>query len=141
MVIGFAREHDFWRRPELQQVEYTTNRAIFDPTIEHEDPKRQLQTSALVRCKSSHWAYEQEWRQLQLLAACVEESDGDKLNYYISVPASLISCVIVGCRFSMKNRTTLETILSRREFAHVGLQQAHLDDREFRLGIKAISNR
>src|SRR5437899_9580415 len=43
MVIGFACEHDFWRRPELQQVEYTTDRAIFDPGIERDDPKYQLQ--------------------------------------------------------------------------------------------------
>jgi len=141
MVIGLACEHDFWRRPELQQVEYTTNRAIFDPGIEREDPKRQLQIKALVRCKSSHWAYEQEWRQLHLLAACVKESDGDNVNYYVSIPPSLISRVTVGCRFSIKNRTTLERILSRCEFAHVGLQEAHLDDREFRLGIIAINNR
>src|SRR4030095_1199653 len=34
MVIGFAREHDFWRHSELQRVEYTKDRAIFDPSIE-----------------------------------------------------------------------------------------------------------
>jgi hypothetical protein len=141
MVIGFAREHDFRRRSELQQVEYTMNRAIFDPSIERDDPKHQLQTKAIIRCMSSHWAYEQEWRQIQLLVGCVEESDGEKINYYISIPPSLISCVIVGCRFSIENRTTLETILSRREFAHVGLEEAYLDDRKFRLGMKAINNR
>src|SRR6266436_3032130 len=141
MVIGFAREHDFWHHPELQPVDCATNRAIFDPSIEPDDPKRQLQTRAIVRCKSSHWAYEQEWRQLRLLAACVEESDGDNINYYVSIPPNLISCVIVGCRFSIKNRFTLETILSRREFAPVDLQQAHLDDREFRLALKTMTNR
>jgi len=141
MVVGLIREHDFWRRPELQQVEYATNRAIFDPSIESDHPKRQLQTMAIVRCKSSHWAYEQEWRQLQLLAGCVEESDGEKINYYISIPPSLISRVIVGCRFSVENRTTLNTVVSRREFEHVSLEEAHLDDREFRLGIKGMSNR
>jgi DUF2971 family protein len=113
MVIGFAREHDFWQRSELQRVEYSTNRAIFDPSIERDDPKHQLQTKAIIRCKSSDWAYEKEWRQIQLLAGCVEESDGEKTNYYIPIPASLISCVILGCRFSMKDHTHLETILPR----------------------------
>jgi hypothetical protein len=141
MVIGFTREHDFWRRPQLQQVEYATNRAIFDPSIERDDPKRQLQTIAIVRCKSSHWAYEQEWRQLRLLADCVEELEHGKINYYVSIPPSLISRVIVGCRFSAENWTALQTIVSRREFAHVSLEEAYLDDREFRLGIKAMSNR
>jgi hypothetical protein len=141
MVIGFACEHDFWRRSELQQVEYTTNRAVFDPGLERDDPKHQLQTKAIIRCKSSHWAYEHEWRQLYPLAACVEEPDADSVNYYTSIPATLISCVILGCRFSMKDRSDLETILSRPEFAHVRLKQAHLDDVEFRLGIDAIQNR
>jgi hypothetical protein len=141
MVIGFAHEHDFWRRPELQQVEYTADRAIFDPGIERDDPKYQLQTRAIVRRKSSHWAYEQEWRQLRLLGDCVEEWERGKVNYYLSIQPSLISRVIVGCRFSAENWTTLETIVSRREFAHVSLEEAHLDDREFRLGIKAINNR
>jgi len=141
MLIGFAREHDFWQRSELQPVEYSTNRAIFDPSIERDDPKHQLQTKAIIRCKSSHWAYEKEWRQIQLLAGCVEESDGEKINYYISIPPSVISCVIVGCRFAIDNRTALETILSRREFSHVDLREAYLDDRKFRLGMIAISNR
>ena len=86
MVIGFAREHDFWRHSELQQVEYTKDRAIFSPSIERDDPKHQLQTKAIIRCKSSHWAYEQEWRQLRLLADCVEEFEHDKINYYVSIP-------------------------------------------------------
>jgi hypothetical protein len=141
MVIGFAREHDFWRHSELQQVEYTKDRAIFDSSIERDDPKHQLQTKAIIRCKSSHWAYEQEWRQLHPLSTCIEESDGDNLNYYTSIPAALISRIILGCRFSMKDRTDVVTTLSRPEFAHVRLQQAYLDDCEFRLRFDAIQNR
>ena len=38
------------------------NRAIFDPRMECDDPKHHLQTKTIIRCKSLHWAYEQEWR-------------------------------------------------------------------------------
>jgi|SRR5579864_2541818 len=138
MVIGFASGHDFWRRPQLQQVEYTTKRAMFDPNIELDDPQYRAQTRAIVRCKSSHWAYEQEWRQLRLLAECVAESGNDNLKYYVPIPADLISRVILGFRFSSERRVQLESILSQPEFDHVELHEACLHEREFRLVISRL---
>lgn len=87
--------------------------------------------------KSSHWAYEREWRMMFALADSTEvKVFGEKQFHLFAYPASAIRSVTLGCRMSvMKRQELLEVLSNDPELSAVAIYEASPDDSLFRLNI------
>lgn len=87
--------------------------------------------------KSSHWAYEREWRMMFALADATEvKVFGEKQFHLFAYPASAVKSVTLGCRMSaIKREELLEVLSSDPELSAVAIYEASPDDLLFRLNI------
>lgn len=135
LVIGFKASHEFFANPPLLDVVYNQERVLMGQSVRREDPKRAEQINALIRRKSPHWSYEQEWRQLYVLRLCTAEKDQNdgSITYFKPFPADLISEVILGCRFDSNLEQEIRDLLKRDHFSGVKLSKYQMHDSEFSL--------
>lgn len=136
-VIGFDSAHPFFNQKKtdvdelrhLRKIEYREK----PPVINLMDTSG----TELFFVKSLRWAYEAEWRMLMPLSDCSKVIE--KQPYPICLfrfPAESVKEVILGARMSEQDAGTIKSIMNDREFAHVKLSQAHLDNSSFKIEIK-----
>jgi hypothetical protein len=134
LVIGFNTANPFFETPRLHEVEYREERSLIDPGLDPKTRRFQEETVVVVRRKSSHWAYEHEWRQLHFLRLCRAEPNGNnRSNFFADITPQALSLVILGCRFPKSEESQLSALLQRPEFSHIQLRRARLHDSEFKL--------
>lgn len=134
-VVGFDTSLSFFTSPPLQQVQYSEERALVEQSVKKEDPVRAQQVNALIRCKSPHWKYEKEWRQLHFLATCIKGEDS-KLRlarYFKPIEPLLVREVFIGCRTSDPLAGRIQAALADRKFSHVQLRRLTIHESDFRL--------
>lgn len=89
----------------LRQVRYTDAR----PQL----VMNQVTDMSAYLTKSSHWAYEKEWRMMFALADATEvKVFGDKQFHLFAHPASAIRSVTLGCRMSSIKRAEIMEVLA-----------------------------
>jgi hypothetical protein len=151
-VIEFDEKHTFFdqRKKEkelkgcLKQVSYSVKR----PNILILDPMALEQNSAndnflkwankIFFTKSEHWNYEKEWRMVELLANCenIIHSEPHKI-YLFPIPKNCIKKLIFGCRISYETKQKLINIISNdADYSHIKVQQAEMDEQEYKLNFK-----
>ena len=133
---GFVIEFDvndpfFSNNLNMMPVEYSTERARAEVRQELDFGSDHL---PIVRRKSQHWSYEREWRQLFWLDECASEERDGRTTYYVPIPASCISSVILGARCDEQDVRGLKRALAYG-LQHVKLKRAALHPSEFRLVI------
>jgi hypothetical protein len=131
-VIEFDVNHPFFSdNPNIMPVEYSTERAR---AVFHEELDFGNDPLPLARRKCPHWSYEKEWRQMYWLADCVPVERDGRTTYYVPIPASCISSVIIGLRCDEQDVRDIKKALAYG-LQHVKVKQATLHPSEFRLVI------
>ena len=135
LVIGLKTSHEFFANPPLLDVVYNQERVLMGQSVLREDPKRAEQINALIRRKSPHWSYEQEWRQLYFLQLCTAETDQNdgSITYFKPFSGDLVSEVILGCRLDSNLEKEIRDLLTRDHFSGVKLSKYQMHDSEFSL--------
>jgi len=116
----------------LRQVRYTDVR----PQL----VMNQVTDMSAYLTKSSHWAYEKEWRMMFALADATEvKVFGDKQFHLFAHPASAIRSVTLGCRMSsIKRAEIMEVLAGDRELSAVAIYETSPDEALFRLNISRV---
>lgn len=133
-VIGFDTSSELFADPVVHEVDYQEERVLMGHAGNMRDaPKRAEIIRSLIRRKSPHWRYEQEWRQLHFLAKCVPRPNPRQpaeVIYYKPIPSAAVCEVITGARCDSDQ---VGQLLRRPELAHVTRRCARLHDSEFKL--------
>lgn len=96
-----------------------------------------LDPGDLFLVKSSHWAYEREWRILRAFDDATETVDvGSEMVHLFSFPQAVVTAVILGARMDTKVASSIADILkTNSSYSHVRLMQAVPDESHFLLRI------
>jgi len=88
--------------------------------------------------KSSHWAYEREWRILQPLPDASKVIDASPFPIHLfPLPFDSIASIVFGARMTSQARNELSERVRRNSLlAHITLRQAVPDDAHFLLRIE-----
>ena len=122
----------------FHEVNYSSERVLLGHWFDLRDaPRRAEMITSLIRTKSQQWCYEQEWRQLRMLAECTPQEDSQvcrpaRTNYYLPIAASAVAEVIIGCRCKDGD---IARLLNAPELAHVKRHRACIHDTDFALNI------
>jgi len=149
-VIEFDEKHDFFDPKtsdkqianKLMKVRYAKKRpeiTLFDPAVSSEQNLEHW-ANDLFLVKSEHWEYEQEWRMIRSLKECTKIMNGSEEIYLYPIPLECITGIIWGCRILESARDFLYLrVRGNKEFSHVRLWQASINEKEYKLDFKEIS--
>jgi hypothetical protein len=149
MWAHYAKEHtgavfEFWSLPDednplsvARQVQYRSEPPPFFSEAEFIDnllSVRKLDFDSLYRqyayFKSSHWAYEREWRVWYPLSK-------SELHDLMPVRPSEFRALYLGCRTSDKDRDRIKN-LAENSFPDVKIYQAHKQDHTYELSYSEV---
>lgn len=132
-VLGFDSTHTYFNQKvspsdelrHLRKVSYTEKR-----------PKINLMNTngvELFLTKGMKWQYELEWRIIRPFTEATEVLGKKPYPIYLfPFPAKAISVVILGFRMSEEEKNTLRRkLIEDRNYSHVKLYQAQLDESDF----------
>lgn len=141
-VIGFNSKHAHFeerRGPKdemrhLRQVEYREER----PSM----PLSQFDGVDVFLVKSSHWAYEREWRIMRALQDASERVDDCGTAHPVHLfafPPSAVVEVVLGARMAEANREKLlNLVLSDSRYMHVRVHEARPHESLFRIVLREL---
>jgi Protein of unknown function (DUF2971) len=137
MVIGFDGSHQVFTPNVgygMRPVRYVRERVLFDSSWRESDPRLLGFEEAMIFSKNADWKYEQERRQLFMLAhlKCTT-SEGAQTLYFLSVPPEAILSVSLGARCPEELERSVKEALTQPPLSHVTLDRAELHDTEFSL--------
>lgn len=131
-VVEFDLGHSFFQDGNnMAPVEYSSERAFAEM---REDELLIDDVLALFRRKSLDWEHERECRQLFQLSECETERTGEAVSYYVPIPPSCISAVILGARCDSANEAAIRGALADG-LREVPIRRAALHPSAFRLCI------
>lgn len=154
MVIEFNGEHEFFNR----RVVDSQNTLGLDADLRKEygflrpvkyDKNRPALTVSEIKdfsqllVKSDDWAYEEEVRLLMPLPKADRVISGDHGGniHLFAIPPLAITRVILGAKAHQNLKDEIiELIRLKKELEHIQVGGMHLDVREFKLELKALSN-
>ena len=139
-VIGFDNQHSYFDSRKgpgdelrhLRKVKYVDQR----PNL----PMVELTGDEMFLTKSSHWAYENEWRILRPLQEADRVIDaGPEAIYLFSFPPEIIRTVIFGHCISSDLRNKILAILrSNMDYSKVEILQTKIDSQEYKLDFELV---
>ncbi len=143
LAIGFNSEHPYFNAPKSPNDELRHLRQV---TYRQSRPKMSMTNFSgidILLVKSTHWAYEREWRILRAL------QDADEVIpllpplhtvHLFNFPSDAVVEVILGCRMGeAKRKEVIKEIRSIEHFRHVRILQSSPAPLEFRLRFEHIS--
>jgi len=139
-VIEFDPSSSFFNQRRSDHDEFRhLRRIIYAEERRHLVMGADKDISALLT-KSSHWAYEKEWRMMvHLIDATNKHTSGSKTFHLFSFPADAIKSVILGCRMSSATMTEIvEAVRGSIDLSHVTCWQTEVDDSIFRLNLRPL---
>ncbi|MGH7969684.1 MAG: DUF2971 domain-containing protein [Limisphaerales bacterium] len=126
-LIEFDSKHDFLTY--ALKVEYMPQKAVYDPTIGPNDAA----IETVVRTKSLHWGYEQEYRVvIPLQLTTLDNSKTPPWHLFEIDPASVKS-VTFGCKTTDALKNQISTVLTAPHWHHVAKYQISLSRDTFSL--------
>ncbi len=139
-VIGFDNQHSYFDSRKgpgdelhyLRKVKYVDQR----PNL----PMNELTGDDMFLTKSSHWAYENEWRILRPLQEADRVIDkGSEAIYLFSFPPEIIRTVILGHCISDELRNKILAVLrSNMGYSKVEILQAKIDSQDYKLDFELV---
>jgi hypothetical protein len=139
-VIEFDSEHIYFnrRRTEvdefgyLRKVRYGNRPSVVLTNLDSID---------IFSVKGKDWEYEQEWRMLRPLKDHSRiKPDGDNPIYLFPLAPECITGVILGSKMPQETKQEIRDCLAAdRQYAHVKIYSANLDDREYRVNVVPTS--
>jgi hypothetical protein len=134
LVVGLTTDHPPLSVTErLWKVAYDSERVKLDLAWLPDSEEYKQYTKELVTTKSSHWQYEQEWRQFFPLQKCHVDRHDDATHYFLKIQPQLITKVILGWRCSDVTENSVRRALTESRLQHVLLEKTVLDERKFEL--------
>jgi hypothetical protein len=138
LVIGFDSNREYFDQRHSPSDEFRHVRKV---RYSIDRPVIRLSTmddaADILLTKSKEWRYEEEWRMLRPLQDATETRLSPiGILHLFSFPPTCITEVILGYRMSTQFRSEiLEFLRTERDYDHVKILLAELDDKEFRLNI------
>ena len=125
---------------KMLKVKYSnTNTRVSIRLVWPEDPIGTEETSLeLVRTKSKHWAYEEEWRALSPLEKLQQEARGGRTLYFATIRPEIVKEIILGLRFPEQHMAEIRA-LCKGKFPQAQLLQASLHESYFALVMKQLA--
>jgi hypothetical protein len=140
LVIGFDDQHETFRGIDgLHPVKYVRQRVLWDPAWKQGSVDERNFENQIVFSKNEEWSYEEELRQLFLLARLNQKQSDGYLIYFLPIQAEAIVSVTVGPRCSKELYMAVQTALRAPHFRHVEFDQAELHETEFKLNFIAAT--
>ena len=139
-VIEFDPNSSFFNQRRSNDDEFRhLRRIIYAEERRHLAMGADKDISALLT-KSSHWAYEKEWRMMvHLIDATKKHTSGSKTLHLFGFPADAVKSVILGCRMPPATMTEIvETVRGSIDLSHVTCWQTEVDDSIFRLNLRPL---
>jgi hypothetical protein len=135
-VIGLDATHRTFSRPPFRVGEASRLRKVSYSTERPSRTLTELSPSELLFTKSQEWAYEEEWRALELLNDAAETKAGTPWSIHLfELPAACIREVILGCRVTTDTDARIQSVLAQDRYRGVRLFRADVDDRHFGLSM------
>jgi hypothetical protein len=143
-VIGFDSTNKFFDQRKssddpirrVMQVSYSKERPSFTGFSKKPDESEQIKfANHMIMTKADVWAYEREWRMLQTLDSADEKIEEKSTVYLYRIPPKCVTSIILGCRMSFNDETSIRNILMTQEFTHVRLFKAEQDRNDYRLNL------
>lgn len=144
-VIGFDAEDEFFDQRsnesqtihKVRKVRYSNTRPVANILNPLKGASANVKQFAndFVFTKGVEWDYEKEWRMILPLDEKDLWLDQEDI-YLFSFPPRIVKTVILGCRILDDTKDEIEALINQDDrYAHVKLQRASIDEKEFRLNI------
>lgn len=137
LAIGFERTTDILNDSSphrlLKRVTYARQRPSKPTADDFTDDE--------VRAtKSVEWQHEREWRILDSAfsgdSEPIDPPGNDRVLF--AVRPDKVRVVVLGCRADSELRESIAGVLQQAQYRHVRMSRCEVDDRKYRLNIKAI---
>lgn len=129
ILIEFDEGNPLLDCPDLFDVEYSVDRASYDPTGNH---AKDVETFA--KRKSAEWDYEAEVRLIVQLDHTIKHTRPDgSIMYLLAIPPELVVSVTFGIRTSDALKKEINATLADAKFGHARIFQAIRSKMEFKL--------
>lgn len=120
----------------IEPVKYSERRVVFPSSLSlHGDFALDNLIKEVVWSKSVHWSYEKEYRGV----TSGHKRSGEAANIdFLNLPASSIKQIVLGCNSSLGFEKSILHLLSDREFQHVNVLKAVIDDSTYSLNYREL---
>ena len=130
--ITFDTEKIGWNDLNIDQVEYSEDRAMLDPIkIDKRDPTATGEIKRALIVKSPGWKYEQEYRWFIPIRMC--ELDDKKSIHFVKISAEAIISVDIGVKALTEIKERIMALMKGNDFAHIEIRHAKLHETKFAL--------
>lgn len=101
----------------------------------------ELDPSSLLLVKSSHWAYEKEWRIFRALADAQTVFPGTPYPVHLfGFPRQAVKSVILGVRIAPETEARIRAVLrSHPDYNDIVLKRVRIDEAQFSMRVEAAS--
>ena len=138
-VIGFNSEHQFFNQKKTDGDELRHPRKI---DYREKPPVINLMNTSgaeLFFVKSLEWEYESEWRMLMPLSNSSKVIERQPYPAHLfDFPIESVTEVILGERMSEQDKEIIKSLMHNRNYNHIKLYQAELDNTSFEIVIKPV---
>ena len=134
VVIGFDTSWEVFRAGKgLRSVHYARERLTWDSSCKPGSAAEKTYVEQMIRHKNDEWAYEDELRQLFVLAGLKGRRLGDgNTGYFLPVPPSVLVSVLLGTRCPSDVEAEVRCVLRDSHFSHIGIpKRARLHETDF----------
>jgi hypothetical protein len=126
-LIEFDSKHDFLTY--AHKVDYRANKAVYDPTIGPNDAA----IEEIVRTKSLHWKYEDEYRVIIPLEATTLDTSKTPPWHLFEIDPASVKSVTFGCKTTDALKDHISTVLAAPHWQHMTKYQISLSRDAFSL--------
>jgi hypothetical protein len=135
-AIGIDVSHESWVAEE-KRLHGATTQVTYADERPHRETAGEVTASDVWYTKSTHWAYEREWRATRLLRTALEvKGKGNSAIHLFECQKEAIREVIVGYRADDRLGSEIQQILAERKYPDCQLLKAVPDKRHFKLNIQ-----
>lgn len=124
---------------KMHQVDYVNQRVAIDLAWNPTDQRCLDMVSALVKAKSEHWKYEQEWRAIARLDKLERALQGTITRYFTQIRPELIKEIVLGLRFPEEKIAEIIT-LHKKQFPQARLLKTSIHDNEYALIVRDLES-
>lgn len=115
-------------------VEYTNDRTVFNLASPMKDHESLNTLGKIIRQKSIHWSYEQEWRKVFEPLTEKDANIDPQIGY---IPTTTVKAIYLGCKMPQHDRQEILHIIQTK-LPHVKVYESKPEKNKFKLNFKEI---
>ncbi len=134
LVLEFDEGNPVFKNESFLKVDYNATRVEYDQNDSNPIAIGRL----FAKRKSTHWRYEQEYRQIVELKLTHKNVNGTGVLYLLKFEPALLKSVTLGLRASDNIRNEVLSLVGQPPLEHLKVFQIEMDKNEFALHRKRI---